>query len=224
MHTQIIIKVVIIGLNVLDLLLPREVKFFKYLDQQAEILHQNSINFQILASGLHRMNPEDIMEDVGKIRDLEIKGDNIERFIIEELDKTFITPIDREDIHAIVTGIDRSSDLINSIAQKIDIYRIKTLPKSVIRFADIIVEITKELKKLITCLRKKDNASKILKDIHALENKADNLFHISLAELFESKDPVRIIKLKDIYENLEETVNSIEHVAKVVRGILVKQG
>jgi uncharacterized protein Yka (UPF0111/DUF47 family) len=98
------------------------------------------------------------------------------------------------------------------------------VPSSIVRFADIIVNISLELKKLIACLRKKNNISEALRSIHNLENKADHLFHISMAELFESKDPIKLIKFKELYENLENTVNSVEYVAKLVRGIVVKQG
>ncbi len=213
------------GLNILDLLLPREVKFYKYLNDQADIFHKNCLVFKNLIATLSMKNEDEIRMEVGKIKELELKGDRIERFIIRELNMTFITPLDREDIHMLTISVDKSHDFLNSVAQKIEIYKIKKAPKNVLKFAEIIVDISLELKKLISALKTKKDIEINIKRIHALENEADHLFHTSLAELFsDEKQTVDIVKFKDIYQNLEDVVNSVESVAKMIRGIVVKQG
>lgn len=213
------------GLNILDLLLPREVKFFKYMDQQATIFCEACKEFRSLVSQLNELKDEEIHARVYKIKELELRGDNIERFIIDQLNETFITPLDREDIHSIVFNIDKSLDILNNVAQKIEIYKIKKAPENFVTFANIIVDISFELQRLIKALKNKKDTSLVLKKIHILENEADHLFHTTMAELLNQKnDIVSMIKFKDIYENLEQIVNSVEFVAKLIRGVIVKQG
>ncbi len=214
------------GLNLFDLLLPRETKFFKYMNKQASIFNESCILLNELIKDIEKIDASDIKKRVAEIKELELRGDKIERFIIDELHKTFITPIDREDIHAIVTNIDHCTDIINDIAQKIDIYKIKKFPKNALLFSDIIKESSDEMKKLIRCLDKRENVKPFLNRIHEIESEADNLFHKSIARLFEKrgKNPIDMIKFKEIFEHLEETVDSIEYIATLVRGVMVKHG
>jgi len=171
------------------------------------------------------MGRDEIHASVYKIKELELKGDSVERFIIFQLNETFITPLDREDIHSIASNIDKSLDILNDVTQKIEIYKIRKVPDNFVAFANIIVDISLELKMLINALKNKKDTSLVLKKIHILENEADHLFHTTMANLLDQKnDVVNIIKFKDIYENLEQIINSVEYVAKVIRGILVKQG
>ncbi|MFZ2656100.1 MAG: DUF47 family protein, partial [Victivallales bacterium] len=150
----------------------------------------------------------------------------IEHHIIDELHKTFITPLDREDIHLIAINIDKSLDILNSIARKFEIYGVKKVPVNVCRFADVIVEISIELRNLFMALEKKENVNDIVRKMHELENKADTLFYTSVAELFSDNkhSPVDIIKFKEIYEHLESIVDSVDFIGKIVRGVAVKQG
>lgn len=211
-------------IKILDILLPREVAFFKYMNEQAEVFHEACKMFKRLADGIGKMPQDEMRALVADIKDAEIKGDDIERHIIEELDSTFITPLDREDIHSITINIDRSLDLLNDASQRLEMYGIRRGSKGIAGFASIILDISGELKKLIAGLEGRDGTGPAVRSIHRLENEADYLFHASLAELFEGKDPVEIIKYKDIYECLEGVVDSVHHVAKLVNGVMVKHG
>ena len=156
---------------------------------------------------------------------MEIKGDIVRSKIIKELNQTFITPFDREDIHHMAITIDKSLDILTSLSNKIEIYGIKNLPKNVINFSNLIVTISQDLRKLIDEFKKKSNIDYILNNMHNLENKADYLFYLSVGELFKQvTDPIEIIKLKEVYEYLEKIVDKIDSVGKIVRRILIKQG
>ena len=209
----------------IDLLLPKEVEFFRLMNKQVDIFCEACKTFDNLVLNLQNMNSQEITSEVLKIKEFEANGDNIERFIIEKLDKTFITPLDREDIHDIVANMDKSLDLLHRVSQKIDIYHIKKSPENLIKFTALIVRISQELKKLIYNIENKKALSHLVREIHKMENDADLLFHTSVAELFnDKKNPIEVVKFKDIYQEVESIVNSIDLSAKFVRGIMMKQG
>lgn len=212
--------------NILDLLLPREVKFFKYMHSQADIFIEGCELFKKLATTIDKISVDESKNIILRINEYEQKGDDLEHLIIDELHKTFITPLDREDIHLIAINIDKSLDILNSISRKFEIYDIRNVPMNVCRFADVIVEISIELRNLFAALEKKDDINDIVRRMHELENKADTLFYTSVAELFSNGkyNPVEIIKYKEIYEHLESIVDSVDFIGKIVRGIAVKQG
>lgn len=208
-----------------DLLLPRETQFYAYMHQLADILIEGTSIFKDFIVNFEKLNETDIHWNLTRIKDCELKGDTIERKIIDELHKTFITPIDREDIHAIAIGIDRGLDILNSISQKIEVYNVRKFPPNVAAFAGLIADIAQLLKDLLKGLEKKKGVDEVFEKMHAVENKADYLFHLSMADLFSgSYSAIDIVRLKDIYEHMESCVDSLDYVGKVVRGILVKLG
>lgn len=212
------------GFNLFDLLLPRETKFFKYMDQQVEFLVKGCNTFKDLVSKIETLSEDAIKKELLVIKDCESNGDLVERTIIEELHKTFITPIDREDIHTLAINVDRALDILNSISRKIEIYNIRQVPANVWKFADIIVKIALKMGEVVSMLKTHKSIESVVRDMHELENEADELFHVSMAELFNEKDPIHIIKFKEMYEHLESVVDAIDYVGKIIRGIRVKQG
>jgi uncharacterized protein Yka (UPF0111/DUF47 family) len=213
------------GFNIFDLLLPRETKFFTYMDQQVEFLSISTAIFQELVINIKTLSEDQIKAKLVKIKECETKGDEVEHRIINALNKTFITPLDREDIHLLAYNIDRAMDILNSISRKVEIYNIREVPSNVCKFADIIVKINKQMEISVKTLRKKDGVDAVVNLMHELENEADELFHTSMAELFRDKNnSIHIIKFKEFYEHLESVVDAIDYVGKLVRGIKVKQG
>jgi predicted phosphate transport protein (TIGR00153 family) len=212
------------GFNLFDLLLPRETKFFKYMEQQVEYLVKGCTTFKDLVSKIETLSEDAIKKELLVIKDCESSGDAVERTIIEELHKTFITPIDREDIHTLAINVDRALDILNSISRKIEIYNIRQVPANVWKFADIIVKISLKMGEVVSTLKTHKSIEELVRDMHSLENEADELFHVSMAELFNEKDPIHIIKFKEMYEHLESVVDAIDYVGKLIRGIKVKQG
>jgi uncharacterized protein len=212
------------GFNILDLLLPRETKFYTYMEQQVGYLEKGCFTFKELVGTIETMSEDAIKKELLVIKDCESNGDKVERTIIEELNKTFITPIDREDIHTLAINVDRALDILNSISRKIEIYHIRHVPANVWKFADIIVKIAAEMNEAIRLLKTHKSITGVATRMHELEIAADELFHVSMAELFKERDPIHIIKFKEVYEHLESVVDAIDYVGKIVRGITVKQG
>ncbi len=212
-------------LNLLDILLPRETKFFTYFTEQVDVFVEGSKLFKKLVTNLDTLSEEEIRNSLAEIKECELRGDAVEQKIITELHQTFITPIDREDIHTMAINIDRCLDILNSVSRKIDIYSIRKVPANVRRFADIIVEMAEEMGRLVKALRNLKDVSEVSKKMHLLENKADELFHQSMAELFKDNvDPIDVIRLKELYEHLESVVDCSDYIGKLVRGVAVKQG
>jgi uncharacterized protein Yka (UPF0111/DUF47 family) len=212
-------------LNILDLLLPRETKFYTYLADQVDTLIDGCKVFMELLANIETFSEQVIKEKLSAIKEYELKADTIERRIIDELHKTFITPIDREDIHLMTINIDKSLDILNSISRKFEIYRIRQVPPGVCKLAEVIFEISGELKGLIASLQRKEKVDEIVQKMHGLENKADDIFHMGMAELFSGDyQPIEVIKFKEVYEHLENIVDSIDFIGKLVRGIMVKLG
>ena len=213
------------GFNIFDLLLPRETKFFAFMHHQVEYLMKGATTFKDLVENIETLSETDIREKIATIKECESLGDAKEREIFDALSKTFITPIDREDIHTLTINVDRALDILNSISRKIEIYNIRKVPSNVRAFADIIVKITGELDILIVRLQNKKAMSEVIHKMHDLEKEADELFHASMAELFSgNENPVHIIKFKEFYEHLESVVDAVDYVGKLVRGIKVKLG
>ncbi len=214
------------GFNIFDLLLPKETKFYSYMEQQVEFLLTSTTTFKELIDTLQTLTEDQIHEKLLKIKECETGGDEVEHRILNELKKTFITPIDREDIHTLAINIDRATDILNSISRKIDIYDIRgEAPANVRKFADIIVKIAQQMEISVKRLRKKENIDETVIAMHGLENDADELFHESMAQLFSDKiDPIYIMKFKEFYEHLESVVDAIDYVGKLIRGIRVKHG
>jgi hypothetical protein len=171
------------------------------------------------------MSDNDIKASLDRINEYEMKGDSLEHKIFDELNKTFITPIDREDIHTLTINIDRALDILNSISRKVEIYNIRLVPSNVNQFAELIEKIAEQMCVAVKQLRKKTYNEAVMVQMHELENEADELFRTSMADLFNEKNaPIYIIKFKEFYEHLESAVDAIDYVGKIIRGIKVKLG
>jgi uncharacterized protein Yka (UPF0111/DUF47 family) len=215
-------------MKLLDALLPREIKFYKYLNDQIDNFCHACKVFHELIINIQNLEKAEVLQYIDKIKTIETRGDRIEHFIIDKLHTTFITPIDREDIHDIVIHIDSSLDSLNTTSQKIETYRLKEIPPNIIKFSELICEAGNEIKKLLKCLEEKSDmmtVQKITDRVHDIENQCDDLLHISILELFKNeKDAIYIMKIKEIYEDLEITVDALDVIAKLIRGIVVKYG
>jgi hypothetical protein len=211
--------------NIFDLLLPRETKFYDYMNQQVDFLVQGCHTFKQLVDCIETLSEEEIRKRLNVIKECESKGDAMEAKLITELSRTFITPLDREDIHTLSINVDRALDILNSISRKVDIYHIRQVHPNVRKFAELIVRIAEQATVLMKSLEKKQDIDKIASTMHHIENETDELFHTSMAELFNgTHSPIEIIKFKEFYEHLESVVDAIDYIGKIVRGIVVKQG
>lgn len=199
-------------------LLPKEEKFY-------EMFIEAAINIHKAANHLKSMleTGSDFERYAREIKEMEHIGDKLTHEIIIKLNKTFITPFDREDIHYLSKTLDDVIDHINAAANLILILRITQYGQEAIRLAQIIVEATDEILKGIQLLNQIDKIYPHCIEINRLENEADTVFNQGLVKLFENgSDPVTIIKLKDFYQNLELATDRCEDVANVLEAIVVK--
>ncbi len=210
-------------MSFLQFLLPKDRKFFPLFNQSTENLLKAS---KVLVELVNTTNPEKRKELVKEIEHIEHSGDNITHMIFNELSRNFITPFDREDMHALASDIDDVLDFIHGSAKRIELYKITDNPDSITMLADCILKGSLELNVAVKNLENMKNAN-VIKEacvkINSLENHADDVFNMGIARLFdEEKDPIQIIKLKEILSALETATDKCEDAANTVQTILVK--
>ncbi|HXN25918.1 MAG TPA: DUF47 family protein [Candidatus Acidoferrales bacterium] len=204
--------------GLLQRLLPREEGFFDLFRKQAENINNGAEAF--LRMLLHYTG---VPEQVQNIKAIEHAGDEITHQTFRMLNKTFITPFDREDIHELVSTMDDVIDLIDAAASRFALYRVETLRVGTLDLARVLVSATKELSAAIHAIEKPDTAMKHCIEINRYENESDRICRTLIAQLFdEEKDPVQIIKWKEIFEVIETAVDKCEDVANVIENIILK--
>jgi uncharacterized protein len=204
--------------GLLQRLLPREEGFFDLFRKQAENIHRGAEAF--LKMLLHYTG---VPEQVQNIKAIEHAGDDVTHQTFLMLNRTFITPFDREDIHELVSTMDDVIDLVDAAASRFVLYRVETLRVGTLDLAGVLVSATKELAAAIHAIEKPDTAMKHCIEINRYENESDRICRTLIAQLFdEEKDPVQIIKWKEIFEVIETAVDKCEDVANVIESIILK--
>ena len=172
-----------------------------------------------------------LMDDLGnaekmeKVRKLESEGDVLTRDIFAELNKTFITPLDREDMQRIASKIDDVIDFMDGIASRLYSYKIETPPAFSKMMIEELVKATKEVEYMVSKLQKIKNPQDMIhhcRNTSDIEHRVDDLYRDAIRELFESNDAIHIIKLKDIYESIETASDRCVDVADVIEDIVLK--
>jgi uncharacterized protein Yka (UPF0111/DUF47 family) len=211
--------------NLFDLLLPKEGKFFDLLEKQAALLTETAQTFKAFLAQLEDLSEDDVKKRLWLIHDLRMRSEELETTVVDELHKTFITPIDREDIHALASRIAAAVEGIHKTSRKIGTYHIKKASGRVCRFSDFIVDAATEIQTLLGLVKGKQMTYASLERVHQIDSQADDLFYECMADLFAKEDnPVKILKLKELYESLDADVDALDTLAKTIRGIVVKQG
>lgn len=202
--------------------LPREEKFFDLFEESAQNLVRAACLFAELLQ-----NWEDVEEKVRQLTELEHHGDNITHRIIAQLHGTFVTPIDREDIALLAQRMDDVMDFIEAAAVRIVLYGIEKPTERAKEVADVLVRVTTEVGEAIPRLRHRRELSHMREhciEINRLENEADAVRRSALAELFhEQVDVTNVIKWMEIYENMENAVDSCEDIADILEGVMIKR-
>jgi hypothetical protein len=160
-----------------------------------------------------------------KIHALETEADSLVREIFSELNSTFITPLDREDMQRVASKIDDIIDHMDGIASRLHSYKITTTPPYALDIANELVKATKEVELMTSKLQNIKNPSTMIEHCRktsAIEHKVDDFYKDAMSELFESSDAIQIIKLKDIYESMETASDRCVDVADVVEDIVLK--
>lgn len=202
-------------------LFPKESVIFDLFRKSAQNVHEGTTALKDLFE-----NYQNIRSNVQKIKALEHTGDDLTHQIIDHLAKTFITPLDREDIHHIAQRMDDIMDQVDMAANRMVLFNIPAPTKEAIEFSLILYKSTGLLIEAFSSLRNLKNAPTILnccREIHTLENDGDRLMQLAIARLFDETDDAKaIIKWKDIYQILESATDRCEDVADVLQTIMVK--
>ncbi len=200
---------------------PREEKFFGLFEDSAHNIVKASQVFKELV-----YTWDCIEQRVDEIKELEHNGDSITHEILARLHRTFVTPLDREDIALLAKSLDDIMDFIDGTASTMLIYKVDSPGKRVRELVDIIILATAEVERAVLLLRQHAKLKQILEhcvEINRLENMGDVVYRAALAELFEdSADMAHVIKWREIFEQLESATDRCEDVANVLEGVALK--
>jgi len=203
-------------------LVPRDMGFY-------DLFEQETANLVVAAEKLIDLfdNYENVEAKAKELKDLEHRGDVITHEIIARVHRTFVTPIDREDITLLAHSLDDVMDFIEAAGRTAFLYRVAQPTQRARELASIVAKLTVKLNEVMPQLRHHDKFNWILKqcvEINTLENEADDVHHAALAELFEAcaSDACEVIKWREIYQHLEDATDRGEDVANVLEGVVLK--
>ena len=210
--------------NLFDRFKPKENKFFPLLSGMAEVIVTAS---DLIIECVQVTNHNEAVEYYKKIKDQERKADTIQNQMFEELNETFITPFDREDINHLSATMDDVIDLINSCAKRIMLYSPKVMPESAVRLAMFVREssgfLIQAIGELDVLKKSTSRIKEYCEQLGVIEKKADDVYEHFLIDLFENeKDAIEVIKLKDILHELERATDAAEAVGKIIKTMIVK--
>jgi len=209
--------------RILQLMIPKDVKFFPLFDNASSNLKKVS---ELLVKVLRTTDNNERSRLIQDIKSLENTGDGFTHDIFHELNGTFITPFDREDIQELASSLDNVVDSINGACQKIDLYQPRSLSPEMAEIADLLLESSVEIEYAVKEIKNLKNPKKMMEScikINSLENKADDIYHKALSDMFRNeKDAVELIKSKEIIMALEKASDRCEDVADVLKNILIK--
>jgi uncharacterized protein len=200
-------------------LLPKEDKYFEMFNVMAAQITECALLLQKLFSDFDKRAAY-----AEKIKDVERNCDLITHDIVKKLNQTFITPIDREDIHALASGLDDIVDEIEYTAKRVILYRVEEPTEHARKMTDVLVRIVTSLENAVISLE--NNGEQVLKEcvtIHGLENEGDTYHHEAIDELFSGEiNPITLLKMKELYAKMERTIDKCEDVSNILESIVLK--
>ena len=202
-------------------LLPREEEFF---DLFTEVANRNkeAVGYlrKLFEAPADRRTPH-----VEALKRLEHEADQVTHEVVNRLDRTFITPLDREDIHQLASDLDDVMDVMDGVARRSQMFHVGAAPDGVKQLAEVIERMVGVLGEGVACLKKGDDVMKYCVEAKKLEEEGDAIYHQALGKMFEAeKNAIELIKWKEIYDNLERTLDEAEDVANVLESITLKHG
>jgi uncharacterized protein len=202
-------------------LLPRDEDFFGLFERHAALTVEGAKEMQRLVQG-----GQNVRTRAARIKEIEHETDVITHACVERLHKTFITPFDRDDIHRLITRMDDVMDYIDSAAIAVMLYELTDMTPPVRELADVLVRSTESVAVAVSGLKNVKQSKAILDaciEVNRLENQGDEILRGALAELFRgAKDPLLVLKWKEVYEALENATDRCEDVANVIEGVVLE--
>lgn len=209
--------------QLLQYLLPKDRRFFPLFEQATHNLIHISTALVEFVNCDKVLTRRKLAEEIVRF---EQKGDTITHEILHELRSSFITPFDREDVHALTLSLDDIADLIHGATKRIDLYKVESMPPAFGHLAVLIQKSCYELHTAVTMLKNPNRNDRIREccvKINSIENHADDVFNNAIASLFENEtNPVNIIKLKEIYSDLESATDKLNQSGQILESIIVK--
>jgi predicted phosphate transport protein (TIGR00153 family) len=201
-------------------LIPREEKFFTDFQALADEL---KVGAQLLEQMLEPEHP--VWNKADEINEVEHKCDSLTHGIIQRLNRTFVTPLDREDIHALARSLDDVMDSIDAAATLVRLYRLDTVRFGARELAQIITASTYQVRLALDALEQQKGILGHAVEINRLENEADRIHQQAVSQLFDAEhDPLTVMKWKESLDFLEDATDRCEDVANVLEGVMVKHG
>ena len=203
-------------------LIPKEEKFFELFEAQAA---HNVAAAKVFREMANKWSRETAAFD--RLRDIEHEADMTCHEIYDKLNRTFVTPFDREDIRDLASELDTVVDLIESVGQRMYLYQIDKSTDDLVRLTDILWQCTETVRKAIAELQTPAKSRRVMDyciEVNRLENAGDQALGVAIGKLFSGKpDPLEVMKWKEIYETIEEAIDKCEDIAHTLETILVKQ-
>jgi predicted phosphate transport protein (TIGR00153 family) len=201
-------------------LIPREEKFYGDFQAMADELKRGSRLLEAMVAP-----PRPIWDKADEIKEVEHKCDFLTHEIIQRLNRTFVTPLDREDIHALARSLDDVMDAIDASASLVRLYRLETVRYGVRELAQVITASTDQVRLALEALEAHKSVAAYAVEINRLENEADRTHQQAVSRLFDDeKDPIQVMKWKETLDFLEDATDRCEDVANVLEGVVVKHG
>jgi predicted phosphate transport protein (TIGR00153 family) len=201
--------------------LPREGDFFTLFERHAALTVEGAKQFVTLVGG-----GQNVRALAARIKEIEHETDVITHTCVERLHTTFITPIDRDDIHRLITRMDDVMDFIESASERIALYELRDMTEEVRDLAKVLVRATEAVARAVTGLRDMKKSEGVLEhciEVNRLENEGDEILRNAVATLFrEATDPLLVMKWKEVYEALENATERCEDVANIIEGVVLE--
>ena len=204
-------------------LIPREEKFFDLFEQQVKSLMEAAATFLELVNDWKPNHPA-----IARLRDLEHECDITTHEIMDKLNRTFVTPFDREDIHSLAKELDDVVDIIQAISERMLLFNVTKTTEDLAELGRTLQEAISNVAKAITSIRELNRPRRILDyciEINRLENRGDRTYEKAIGNLFDhNPDPMDVLKWKEIYDSTESAIDKCEDIANIIEGIVVKHG
>jgi len=199
-------------------LFPREEDFFVLFRKQAALVREGS---DLLAKMMESF--DDLEERARVLKDVEHRADLVTHEIFERLNRTFITPLEREDIHSLASNLDDVLDAVEAIGSRMVLFRVDRPAPEAVRLAKILSESTRQIEQAVDNLRNMNNLMAFTVEINRLENEADGIAREMTADLFSGRhDLLDVMRWKELYGRLENAADRCEDVANTIESIVVK--
>ena len=204
-------------------LLPKDTVFFDLFEGLGKLGVEAAMRLKELAQHF-----PDIVNDVSRIRQSEHAADELAHSALDRLDRTFITPFDREDIHTLVNELDNIIDNVDALAKRFTLYHVEAMDPPFLKQCDVLIAATTVLNDAVKLLRKtrklSDLSTKLI-EVHRLESAGDDIHHAAISDLYSgAHEPLHVMKWKELYDYVEEAIDGCEDVTNTIERIVLKNG